>query len=541
MLFCVKSPINKLYVFGMAFLLAVTLAGCGGGGGGSAMMPPLMCDAPQVPSDDGAMCVDPPPVTCDAPQIPSDDGTMCVDPPGPPPRDMATPAMIMSKAMGIMALDPKTDDANTTGVTETKGFGQYALDTAGTAYVAQTPFDDSTANAANAYSVSVTWADGAAMATVTDVGADGAVDGPAATDTTQDDEALMPGAAPHAIDGWAGSTHTKDTEKVTVYSNIMAATPTAFAMVHTLNADAEGGGATGDAAVALAIVDANVGMLARHGITATGGGSATLVAGVADNPATTDTDETVVAFETAATFNGGSGMLKCAGATDCTATLNAAGEITAVTGTLIFTPAMGATVLVDDADHLHFGFWVKPPAEDGDAYSIQTFVGGVDPYDTALDGTQTTLTGSATYTGKAAGVYAQKTTFNNETGALEGGHVGAFTADASLMAYFGTATSTPPQNDVATNDQNTIRGTVSNFMDGENMIDDSWTLELMRAKFGANGMTTGGGTWSHSFFGPHLAADGTTAVMPSGVAGEFTGHFGNGHVAGAYGADKVME
>ncbi len=35
MLFCVKTPINKLYVFGLALLLAATLAGCGGGGGGT--------------------------------------------------------------------------------------------------------------------------------------------------------------------------------------------------------------------------------------------------------------------------------------------------------------------------------------------------------------------------------------------------------------------------------------------------------------------------------------------------------------------------
>ena len=189
---------------------------------------------------------------------------------------------------------------------------------------------------------------------------------------------------------------------------------------------------------------------------------------------------------------------------------------------------------VADADHLHFGFWVKPPAEGEDAYSIQTFAGG----SMAYTGTLTSVTGDASYTGKAAGVYAQKTMYNPETGALEGGHVGAFTADVSLMAYFGTSA------DVAVNDQQTLSGIVSNFMDGENMIDESWELKLNRTKFDTGtapfeGTTSGGGddgAWTFSFFGP-----GTGDPVPTGVAGEFTGHFSHGHVAGAYGATKMME
>ena len=517
MLFCVKTPINKLYVFAMALLLAVTLVGCGGGGGGSTTTP--VDPTPPTPPD------------CTPPQILNADMTACVDPPGPPPRDMAAPAMVMAKAMGIMALDPEVDDANTATVNEAKGFGDYALNADGTAYEAQTPFDGA-ANAANSYTVSVTWADGAAMTTVTDVGADGAAG------ATEDDTALMVSAdMPQAIDGWAGSIHTPgmdSMEKVIVYTDIMAATPTPFTDVYTLNGNPATSG--GDDFQSLLIVDANVGMLAGHGITSTGGGTTTLVAAVEDDPGTTDVDETVMAFETTAIFDGARGMLKCIGDTNCSATLNAAGEITAVTGTLAFTPAVGATAPVDDDDHLHFGFWVKQPAAD-EAYMIQTFAGGSDPYDTALTATQTDIEGKASYMGKAAGVYAQKTIFNAETGALEGGHVGAFTADVNLMAYFGTSA------DVAVNDQNTIRGAVSNFMDGENMIDESWTVELMRAKFdAATGMTTGNGAWTHSFFGPHqVSATDATAVMPSGVAGEFTGHLSNGHVAGAFGATKVME
>ena len=39
--------------------------------------------------------------------------------------------------------------------------------------------------------------------------------------------------------------------------------------------------------------------------------------------------------------------------------------------------------------------------------------------------------------------------------------------------------------------------------------------------------------------GPELKCDGTQANAPDvGVAGEFTGHFSNGHVIGAFGATK---
>lgn len=504
MLFCVKTPINKLYAFGMALLLAVTLAGCGGGG---------MTTTPVDPT---------PPPTCDPPQILNDAMDDCVDPPGPPPRDMATPAMIMAKAMGIMALDPDPD------ASPAKAFGAAAA-----------PFDGA-ADAANTYSVSVEWADGAAMATVTDVGADGAVDGPAATDTTQDDEALMMSSdMPHAIDGWIGSIHTKDMEKVTVYTDIMAATPTAFAMVsgQALDANPATDGGSDFQSLGITAGDTgNHGMLKNlAGVSSSAAGTLTYTGGAA---ATTGENPTpaVPAFSTSATFNSAQGTLSCnagEGAT-CSVTFAADGSIGDVSAGWIFTPDEGAMSPVADADHLRFGFWVKPPAEGEDAYSIQTFAGG----SMAYTGTLTSVTGNASYMGKAAGVYAQKTMYNPDTGDLEGGHVGAFTADVNLMAYFGTSA------DVAVNDQQTLSGTVSNFMDGENMIDESWSLKLNRTKFDTGaapfeGTTSGGGddgAWTFSFFGP-----GAGDPAPTGVAGEFTGHFSRGHVAGAYGATKVME
>ena len=107
--------------------------------------------------------------------------------------------------------------------------------------------------------------------------------------------------------------------------------------------------------------------------------------------------------------------------------------------------------------------------------------------------------------------------------------------------------------DVATNLQHSISGTVMNFMHGGQMIDSKWMVELDRAMFGANcgsatpacddtdnifkGTTnTGVGQWQGQFIGP--AAD---DAMPSGVAGEFNGHFTNGHVIGAFGATMQEE
>ena len=86
------------------------------------------------------------------------------------------------------------------------------------------------------------------------------------------------------------------------------------------------------------------------------------------------------------------------------------------------------------------------------------------------------------------------------------------------------------------------------------MIDGKWTVELMKAGFasGATGLdgdtfsgaTTGDGQWQGRFIGTFgTDADDTPAVgtPPSGVAGEFNGHFTNGHVIGAFGATMQEE
>ncbi|MCY4404822.1 MAG: hypothetical protein OXC15_00520, partial [Rhodospirillaceae bacterium] len=139
---------------------------------------------------------------------------------------------------------------------------------------------------------------------------------------------------------------------------------------------------------------------------------------------------------------------------------------------------------------------------------------------------------------------------------------GQFTADAKLTAYFGGG-------DVAENKHGTIDGMIDNFMDGDTAIDATWSVTLEAAGFGdsddpasnqdaagfdTNGIFTGAtegdkdmmGSWMGQFFGAVTSDDGATTdvdetVYPSGVAGEFNGHFVNGHALGAFGADMMDE
>ena len=82
------------------------------------------------------------------------------------------------------------------------------------------------------------------------------------------------------------------------------------------------------------------------------------------------------------------------------------------------------------------------------------------------------------------------------------------------------------------------------------MIDAAWTVELRETGIGAavsnttgydgqagtvSGTTTGGGEWTGTFHG----APGNNAAQPAGVSGTFDGHFSNGEVYGAYGANKT--
>lgn len=260
------------------------------------------------------------------------------------------------------------------------------------------------------------------------------------------------------------------------------------------------------------------------------------------------------------TFHGVPGRFSCATGADCVIEATLAGGIQVATGTMTFTPTEttddtqevhvieGA---VPDSDYLSFGYWVQTQGTGDDMkYGINTFAGGSQPFGAALSETTANaailaLNGTATYEGSATGYYARKDLMVVD-GAVKGEPVaaGQFVANADLTAYFGNA----GFDDIANNQRFTIMGTVDNFQDADGeTINDNWTLKLNSTMFrntavseaynafsGTTGENNLLGQWRGGFYGPSTPAN----TMPSGVAGEFTGHFNDGHVIGAFGALK---
>ena len=256
------------------------------------------------------------------------------------------------------------------------------------------------------------------------------------------------------------------------------------------------------------------------------------------------------------TFYGVSGRFSCAA--DCTVNRDSDDMVT-ITGAMIFTPTvpdgteatdLKAKYAMADADYLHFGHWMDSDKQKDGTYEheIQTFSGGSEATSTFAS-----IRGKATYSGAAAGFYVRKSEFDDsgDPGVVEDG---TFVADASLTAQFGTE-GTDDAGKVAVADLWTISGEISNFMDGAK--DLGWKLMLKKTDLGGTGRSdvnalegTAGPTFSGKTEGSAGARDGdwagsmwgdpeadTDALShPTGVAGEFNGHFTNGHVAGAFGA-----
>ncbi|MCY4223091.1 MAG: hypothetical protein OXD35_15760 [Thiotrichales bacterium] len=262
-------------------------------------------------------------------------------------------------------------------------------------------------------------------------------------------------------------------------------------------------------------------------------------------------------------FYGVPGRFTCGGGTACTPSRNDEGMVTIAGGTLTFRPTIQndeqlsdikAKYAMVDGDYVHFGYWMDSDKQKDGIYEheIRTFSGGVG----TLAGTFSGIRGKAEYSGAAAGRYVKKSDFDvgGNAGVVEDG---AFIADVNLTAQFGNNGGT-----VAVADQWSIKGKVSNFMDGSDNL--GWTLMLDKADLAESrgedgvaasprgsqfsGETTGSagarpGTWSGVMYGNAGSATTTGANPgaddhPLGVSGEFNGHFSNGHVAGAFGAEK---
>ncbi|MYA97128.1 MAG: hypothetical protein F4X91_12045 [Nitrospinae bacterium] len=300
--------------------------------------------------------------------------------------------------------------------------------------------------------------------------------------------------------------------------------------------DPQGGTATFEA---LGIVAGNLGMVKASRFTAPAGTVGTtdlsFQQAVADTPGT-PADESRDAAEIAGTFNGSMGTYKCVATTAaCTVTVNAMGVVSGVSNDndWAFIPSMGATTDQPDYNYYHYGFWLKKTTDKDGVLTyneVETFAGSSVDAVTNISA----VVGTATYEGGATGVYV-KNVYNSDR-TLDTATSGHFTADVDLMAYFGG-------DDVAVSKQNSIEGTIDNFMlsGGE---ENKWSVALKSSATSTDGTHSGtakgGGDGDGSFSSTfHGTADADN--QPHTVVGEFNAMFTDGSVAGAFGARKMME
>ena len=304
---------------------------------------------------------------------------------------------------------------------------------------------------------------------------------------------------------------------------------------------------------------------------------------VNDDPETMDVNEEMRGGrDFRGTFNDVPGKFACTGGPgECTAGTDSMGRLDSLAGGGMWTftpndvdedadPHMIAGGRTDD-DYLAFGYWLRGTTVRGDTtYGIGTFATGSMPFaDTQAQVAVAALLGSATYSGQAAGMFVMKTDFDGDNLGPQPTSAGKFTAEATLTANFGGPTVDGTVMNSSTDF--TISGTVDNFQlenyDGRT-VDNYWSLDLNMARLATptysnlTGAVTGFGTthgrefggttgemgsqgrWEGTFYGPQVQNDMDTTTVneaetgfPTGVAGEFIGHFEAGHAIGAFGAE----
>jgi hypothetical protein len=331
--------------------------------------------------------------------------------------------------------------------------------------------------------------------------------------------------------GWMGAAYTKantdpeSTDLVVLYNNKEDPKATTFSMgVYTLNRDKGDTDNDPNTNEALTLITDH---LAEIG-------------GVADFPSAAlqqnvpfDEDS-----EYEGTLQGAKGTFTC-GDASCTLSTDEDGKLSALAADMwYFTPDKGAKRQVPDTDYIHFGFWKNTSMNDKDepVFMVRGISGGTMESVANVIGA---LEGEANYVGPATGKYVRKEFDANGNPAHLWG--GQFTASADLNVYFGGP-------DVAANKHDTITGMIDGFTDdgGEDIGDGTWIVTL-KANFdpytqdGISGTTEGDtdmmGNWTGRFFG-EVVADGAQSTLPSSIVGEFNGHFVNGHVLGAFGAEE---
>ena len=486
MMFRDKS-ISKFYAVALATVFAMTLAGCGGGG---------------TAADDDDPAVTPTPQE------------MCEDEGGRWNADLTCTTAEELEAERMAAVAAVTAEAGTMG-------------DAIAAEVAQTTDAGLGGTGATTYSIAFNRDREGTTITIADT-AMASDDDP----KFMQDMALGDGTALVRDNGEGVE------EVVIVRTDIEAPTATAFAEVadQALNVDTDAVATTFEALTVDSVTA--FAELQSAGFTAASGANVTILNLAHDDTGTTDVDE---AFEIAGAYNGAMGTYRCNQTSgNCTVTVDADSKVTAVSVGWIFTPDEGVTSDVPDADYLHYGVWLQRTTTDGATTidEVETFSGSTIAPSTGTEVND--VEGSASYEGGAVGVYV-KDAYKSD-GTLDSATSGAFTADASLMVYFGG-------NDVAVNLKNTVTGSISNFelSGGE---DNAWSVALSGTRIlDANeitGSANGGGAagaFSGTFRGlTGITADATDSAtnrdMPDDITGEFNANFSNGAVAGGFGASK---
>ena len=504
-------------------IAALALAGCGGNGG-------------MARNGDGNGDGNGNGLNCEGDQVPNADGTACVNPTPPGPTDEEIAAA--TKAAGtkrdaIAAESAQTTDAGLGGTGATIGTAEdnYQLTIARDR-----------------------------MATTVEVIVHGATDA--------DDEKFV-----QAMDLGGGTTmHTRTMdadddgnvveEVVMVTTDIQAPRAVEFAKFELVTVPADQSTTTTTTPQALNTNEATTGegdfqslTIATAGSPGTGiifsqimgppaaateGGSQ--ITQYEDNTATQDVNER----RFMGTYNGAEGTFVCttAGGTACSATTNNKGEVTTLVGDWNFTPADGATSDQPDYDYLSYGFWLKRTTDKDGVLTyneVETFARS----SAQLSGSVAQVTGTATYSGGATGVYVHSVT--NPDGSEASATSGHFRATANLTATFAQTVDDPatPANEadsIAPNMLNTLRGTISDYQlsGGEA---NQWMTVLSGSITPGDGTVSGGtargtsptedGTFSATF---HGSTGDDSTDKPSSVVGEFNSFFTNGSVAGGFGA-----
>ena len=360
----------------------------------------------------------------------------------------------------------------------------------------------------------------------------------------------MSGTAPEAISGFRGAILTKDGAEARVYTDIEDAVATHIGDIYQSNAFA-GKPAHYSVVTEPTTVDQEIpwSEVKRP-----------------DNNEDVDRSVAAAPVKTfAGSVSGLAGVFSCTamGATACAAPTR--GTNGAVDGAFsmegedwTFAPTdPNGTIDVADNGYVQFGWWLNMKGDDvGDGFDVDTFASA--PGMTASleleGGGDDHVTGSATYTGGAAGKWAIASTTEDTT---EGGH---FTATATLGvnfdAHFGTT------DDVVDKDGVSVSGMITDFMTG-NVSRPDWRVTMTVDSnpgvdgaqpamtlpattvdspiTGASKWTTGGavdgmGTWSANFYGRE-----DDTMHPTAVVGTFDAAIANGAVGriqGAFGATK---